>query len=138
MSAETDRASSPWVSGGTLFAGVLMLVNGLFGMIAGIAGIGEDDVFGQVGDYAFKLDVNAWGWIHLVLGIVVALTGCGILTGNVWARIAGVVLAVLVVMANFLWLPYVPLWALISIAIGVFVIWALCSGLAADSGQEAA
>ncbi|MCS0638514.1 hypothetical protein NX801_23210 [Streptomyces sp. LP05-1] len=110
-----------------MFAGVLLLVQGVLGMLVGVAGIGRDDVYGRLGEYVFKFSVPAWGWIHLVLGIVLAVVGAGILRGALWARAAGVALAALAVIADFMWLPYSPVWAVVSIAIGVFVIWALCS-----------
>ncbi|WP_418962978.1 DUF7144 family membrane protein [Streptomyces lavendofoliae] len=121
------RGRGGWASGGVMFAGVLMMVEGVLGMLQGIAGIAEDDVYGRVGEYVFAFDVSAWGWIHLVLGLIVAAIGAGILSGAEWAKASGVALAALAVIANFIWLPYQPVWAIVSIAIGVFVIWALCA-----------
>ncbi|GGV50337.1 hypothetical protein GCM10010277_45170 [Streptomyces longisporoflavus] len=125
--AGSPRGESAWASGGTMFAGVLMLVNGILGMFEGIAGIAKDDVYTRVGDYVYKFNLTAWGWIHLILGILVAVTGYGILKGANWAKACGIALASLAVVLNFLWLPYQPIWALISIAIALFVIWALCT-----------
>ncbi|MEU7578497.1 hypothetical protein AB0B50_12910 [Streptomyces sp. NPDC041068] len=116
-----------WAAGGTMFAGVLMLVNGVLGILEGIAGIAKDDVYERIGDYVYKFNLTTWGWIHLALGILVAITGYGILKGADWGKAAGVALASIAIVAQFLWLPYTPIWALISIAIGVFVIWALCN-----------
>ncbi|MFG3495719.1 hypothetical protein [Streptomyces sp. NPDC047928] len=124
-------ANTAWAATGVMFAGVLMLVEGVLGMLQGIAGIAEDDVYGRVGEYVFEFNVSAWGWIHLVLGLLVAAIGAGILRNAAWARVSGIAIASLAVIANFIWLPYQPLWAIISIAIGVFVIWALCT--AADA-----
>ncbi|MFF1380688.1 hypothetical protein [Streptomyces sp. NPDC058308] len=121
------KADSVWASGGTMFAGVLMLVNGILGIFEGIAGIAKDDVYERIGDYVYKFNLTTWGWIHLILGILVAVVGWGILKGAGWAKGSGVALAALAIVAQFLWLPYTPVWALISIAIGVFVIWALCN-----------
>ncbi len=118
---------NPWATGGTTFAGVLMLVNGVLGVFVGIAGIAKDDVYERVGDYVYKFNLTTWGWIHLVLGLVITVTGWGILKGAAWAKATGVALAALGVVAQFLWLPYTPVWAFISIALGVFVIWALCT-----------
>lgn len=125
--ASNPRGASPWASGGAMFAGVLMLVYGVLGILEGIAGIAKDDVYARIGDYVYKFNLTTWGWIHLILGILVAAAGYGILKGAAWGKAAGVALASLAVVAQFLWLPYQPLWALISIAIGVFVIWALCT-----------
>ncbi|MFF5773903.1 hypothetical protein ACFY8V_32600 [Streptomyces californicus] len=118
---------SPWAAGGTMFAGVLLLVDGILGILKGIAGIASNDVYTRINDYVFKFDVTSWGWIHLVLGVILVLVGVGILQGATWARAAGVVLACLNLVANFMWLPYTPVWAIVTIAIDVFVIWALCT-----------
>jgi hypothetical protein len=81
----------------------------------------------QTRNYLFKFDVTTWGWIHLILGIIVALAGWGLLSGRTWARVVGITLAVLSAIANFLWLPYYPLWSLLIIALDVLVIWALAA-----------
>ncbi|MEU6824039.1 hypothetical protein ABZ921_25700 [Streptomyces atriruber] len=124
---DREKDTALWASGGTMFAGVLMMVNGILGIFEGIAGIAKDDVYERIGDYVYKFSLTTWGWIHLVLGILVAVVGWGVLKGASWAKATGVALAALAIVAQFLWLPYTPVWALISIAIGVFVIWALCN-----------
>ena len=131
---EVHDSRSAWVTSGTMFAGVLFLIEGALGVIKGISGIARDDVYSQVGDYTFKFDVTAWGWIHLVLGLVLAVVGAGLLKGALWARATGVVLAAISIILNFMWLPYTPIWAVISIAISGFIIWALCS----DGGRARA
>jgi hypothetical protein len=123
--ADSDRGA--WAAGGTAFAGVMMLVYGVLGVLQGIVGLAENTVYGEVGDYVFEFDITAWSWIHLVLGVAVAVVGWGVLSGAEWARALGVLVAALAVIGNFLWLPYQPVWGIISIAIGIFVIWALCT-----------
>ncbi|MFB8037883.1 hypothetical protein ACFC5Z_34180 [Streptomyces sp. NPDC056004] len=118
---------NPWAASGVIFAGVLLLVDGVLGVIKGISGLATDDVYARLRNYTFKFDVSSWGWIHLVLGIVLAVVGWGILKGAEWARATGVVLAAISIVINFVWLPYQPIWAVVSIAIDVFVIWALCT-----------
>ena len=72
-----------------------------------------------------KLDITGWGWIHLVIGILVFLAGLGIFSGNVLARTVGVLVAIGSAIANFVWLPIQPVWSSIMIAVAVAVIWAL-------------
>lgn len=132
-----DSAGSAWAAGGTMFAGVLLLVDGILGVVKGISGIAEDDVYARMGDYVFKFDSTSWGWIHLILGIVLAVVGAGLLKGAGWARVMGVALASINVILNFMWLPYAPIWSLISIAISVFVIWALCTDGVRDDARGA-
>ncbi|XIE79187.1 hypothetical protein AB6O49_16355 [Streptomyces sp. SBR177] len=117
-----------------MFAGVLMLVTGVIDILQGIAGIAEDDIYTRVGDYVFKFDLTSWGWIHLCLGVVIAIAGGGILSGAEWGRIAGIALASLNIVAQFLFLPYQPWWALFSMAVSVFIVWALASDK--DYGSE--
>jgi hypothetical protein len=139
-SSGTKRSPAPapgrgqaWAAGGTLFAGVLLLVDGILGILNGIAGIAADDVYTRIGSYVFEWDLTAWGWIHLIIGVIAAVTGVGILRNAGWARAVGVALAGLIIIINFIWLPYLPLWGLIGIAIGIFVIWALCADWNASS-----
>ncbi|NED83760.1 hypothetical protein G3I76_27150 [Streptomyces sp. SID11233] len=125
--ATEPGGGNPWAAGGTMFAGVLLMVDGVLEAIKGIAGIATDDVYTQVNNYVFKFNVTAWGWIHLALGVLLVLVGWGILRGFGWARGIGVGLAALNMIANFMWLPYQPIWAVVSLAIDTFVIWALCT-----------
>ncbi|MGW1466486.1 DUF7144 family membrane protein [Streptomyces sp. NPDC002308] len=125
--ARTTRKTTAFQSGWTAFAGVLMIFGGAMAIFEGIAAIAKDDVFVTTRNYIFQWDLTGWGWIHLILGIVIVLAGCALFTGALWARFIGVVLAGLGAVANFLWLPYYPFWSIILIAINIFVIWALCA-----------
>jgi hypothetical protein len=78
-------------------------------------------------NYLFKFDATTWGWIHLLLGVVVAFAGWGLLSGRTWARVVGITLAVLSAIANFAFIPYYPFWSLLIIALDVFVIWAIAA-----------
>lgn len=120
-----ESSSSAWATGGAMFAGVLLLVDGVLAVLNGIVALAGDNVYANVGDYTYKFSLTSWGWIHLVIGAVLVLTGLGILNGLGWARWLGVAMAAVSIVANFTWLPYQPIWAVIAIAIGVFVIWAL-------------
>ncbi|MER5977738.1 hypothetical protein ABT142_14590 [Streptomyces sp. NPDC001857] len=120
-----SAAESGWAVGGAVFAGVLMIVNGILAVFQGIAAIAEDDVYARVGDYVYEISLTGWGWLLLILGVVAAAAGWGILKGAEWARFTGIVLASLSLVLQFLFLPYAPVWSIILIAIDVFVIWAL-------------
>jgi hypothetical protein len=130
-SAPPPRATHPkhstWATGGTVFAGILMMVSGVVGVLNGIAGIAADDVYQRVGTYVYEFSLTTWGWIHLVIGVLVAITGWGILKGADWARGVGIGLAALYMIEYFMFLPYAPVWSVISIAIGVFVMWSLAT-----------
>ena len=119
-------SNSGWVTGMVLFAGVLMMLNGLMDVFRGIMAVAKDDVFVSTPNYVFQFDLTAWGWIHMGVGVLLAVTGFFLLKGAQWARFAGIFLASLSAVESFLALPYYPLWSLVVIALDVFVIWALC------------
>ncbi|MFG3513594.1 DUF7144 family membrane protein [Streptomyces bobili] len=119
------HAEDGLAAGGVTFAGVLMLVNGVLAVLQGIAAIAEDDVYGWIGDYVYKINLTGWGWILLIVGVVSAAAGGGILKGAAWARVTGILLASVSLVLQFLFLPYAPVWSIVLIAIDVFVIWAL-------------
>ena len=125
--------SSLWAAGTSTFAACIMLMAGVFQAIQGIAAlVNGTDFLIRTENYVFTFNASVWGWIHLILGILIAAAGGFILTGNVAARAAGIALAVLSAIANFLWLPYYPIWAIIIIALNVFIIWGLAK---ADLGK---
>jgi hypothetical protein len=120
-----NQPVSPWITGLAYFAGSLMVIIGVFSAVAGITAIFRNDVYVIRGDYIFTWDVSAWGWVHLALGIFIFLAGLAVFSGQVWARAVGIVLAVLSAIANFMFLPYYPIWTLLIILLDVLVIWAL-------------
>ncbi|MFF2045666.1 hypothetical protein ACFVVX_35125 [Kitasatospora sp. NPDC058170] len=130
-----DTSGHPLRTGWTVLAAVLMIFGGTMAIFEGIAAIAKDDLFVRTSNYTFKFNLTGWGWIHLILGIVIVLAGCALFTGAVWARAVGVVLAGLSLIANFLWLPYYPFWAIVLIAVNIFIIWALCAGSLRDASR---
>lgn len=121
----TDRDVSAWAIGWTIYAAVWMWLLGAFHVIAGLAGILEDEFYLVTPKYLLQFDATTWGWIHLIVGIILVLAGVGLYSGAVWARTLGVLLAMVSVIANFAWLPYYPIWSLMMVAAGALVIWAL-------------
>jgi hypothetical protein len=113
-----------WV-GWIWFAAIMMMIGGALQAIHGLVAVVNDEwvVWGNRAN--LYLDISEWGWVHLIVGIIVFLSGLGVLSGNVLARFVGVALASLSLVANFLYLPAYPLWAIVIIAIDVLVIYAL-------------
>jgi nitrate reductase NapE component len=113
-------------TGLTLFAAVMLFISGILDIFRGIMGIARDDVFVTTPNYVFKFDLMGWGWVHLVLGAVAVAVGIGLFALSPWARVLGVVIASLLIISNFLSIPYYPVWSLTLIALYGFIIWALC------------
>ncbi len=120
-----SETPSPWAAGYAAFAGVALVLIGLFQAAIGLVAIIDDKFYVVGSEYVFQFDVTSWGWIHLILGIVVLVSGFGVFFGNVAARTVGVLVAALSAFAAFLWLPWYPVWAVLIIALDIAVIWAL-------------
>jgi hypothetical protein len=121
------RGRSGVAVGFTYFAAIMMMLSGGFEILQGLSAIIKKNLYVVNKDYIYKINVNGWGWIHLILGVIVLLAGIALLGGALWARIVGIAMAALIAIANFLWLPYYPVWAIVLIALNVVVIWALAA-----------
>ncbi len=111
----------------TWLAATLMMLSGLWNFLEGLAAVIKQQYFVTLPNYAFNVSVSGWGWTHLILGIVVLAAGASLFSDMLWARVVGTIIAVLSAVANFLYIPYYPVWSVVVIAIDVFVIWALLS-----------
>ncbi len=123
MSGTTQPSGT--AAGLTVFAGVMMIMAGIFQAIQGVVALANDTFYVVGQEYIFQFDVTTWGWIHLIMGIVVAAAGFFVFNGAVWARTVGVIVAVVSALFNFAWLPWYPIWSIAIITLNVFVIWAL-------------
>ena len=122
--AESQRVSS-WAAGGAVFAATMMVMIGAFEAISGLVALVDDEFFVVTQNYLFKFDVTTWGWIHLILGLLLVATGVGLFARQSWAGLAAIVLAVLSAVANFFFIPYYPFWSLVVIGLNIWVIWSL-------------
>jgi hypothetical protein len=123
-STAASRETSGWV-GWVEFAGVIMVIAGALQAIYGLIAIVNDDwvVWGNRAN--LYVDMTTWGWVHLIGGVIVFLAGLGLFTGNIVARTIAVIVAGLSLIANFLFMPAYPVWALTVITLDVLVIYAV-------------
>jgi hypothetical protein len=109
---------------------------GVFQALAGLVAIFENEFYVPTRNYLFQFDATSWGWIHLLVGLLVAFAGWGLLSGRTWARVVAITLAVVSAIANFAFIPYYPFWSMLIIVIDVVVIWAVAAygGTMRDTG----
>ena len=119
------RERSGWAVGWTVFAAFMMVMIGAWHVIAGFVAVINDKFYVVGREYVFQLDITTWGWIHLLLGILVLVSGFGLFSGAVWARTVGVIMALITGIAAFAWLPWYPIWGICLLAAASAVIWAL-------------
>jgi hypothetical protein len=114
-------AGAGWV----MFAAIMMIIGGILGALQGLSAIIKSGFYTIPPNYYISVNAKGWGWTHLILGCVVVLAGLALFSGAMWARILGVFMAGISILANFAFVPIYPLWALTIIALDVIIIWAL-------------
>jgi hypothetical protein len=121
-----------WV-GWVFFAGIMMVTLGFFQAMAGFVALFRDDYYLVTrGGLVVTLDYTAWGWIHLLLGVVALLAGLAVMAGQTWGRVIGIILAAASAVANMVFMAAYPAWSIIIITVDIIVIYAL-----AVHGREA-
>jgi hypothetical protein len=126
--AAYDRGAAPptrWV-GWVYFAGIMMIMLGVFQAMAGLVALFNDSYYlvGKSG-LVVSADYTAWGWVHLLLGVVAVLAGFAVMAGRIWGRTIGIVMAVVSAIVNMAFVAAYPVWALLIITVDVIVIYAL-------------
>ena len=138
QSGRADDSSTKGVlaEGVAQFAGVMLAIMAVLEALQGISAIANDNVFVRGPDYTYAFDITAWGWLHLVIGLIALAVGIAIVTERTVGYLAGIAVAFLGAVANFTFLPYQPWWSLTLIGFNVLVIWACCHQLARDRVDE--
>jgi len=114
-----------WV-GWIFFAGIIMLTVGFVNIIQGIVALFKDEYYlVRPSGLVVNVDYTAWGWALLLFGLVLIFTGYGVLVGQTWARVTGVIIAVVNAVLNMVFMPAYPIWGFIVITLDVLVIYAL-------------
>ena len=117
-------ATTGWV-GWAYFAAALLLVVGGMQIINGFVAIFDQNFYVATANGLIAFNYAGWGWIHLILGVVALATGLGIFSGSAWARIVGVIITAFVMLDNIASINAYPLWSIIALIMGGFIIYAL-------------
>lgn len=137
---EAGRGSRPAAggeySGWIAFAGVMMFILGSLDALWGLAGILNDEVVVVGGQGSLILDITTWGWVHFILGSIVALSGVGLLMGNTAARVVGIVFVTINAIAQIVWFPAAPLWAFLMIILDTVILYQLTMNWSADEARR--
>ena len=127
-SIEDDYSTSEKVAGIANFAAATVLwVAGALTVFQGISVLSDDELIVPVPDYVYRFSVTAWGWIHIILGVLIAVVALGLFWGTTWARVSAIVIASLSIVSMFLWLPRYPAWSIVVIAVDILAIWAVAT-----------
>jgi hypothetical protein len=116
------------------FCGILLMIVGFFNIIDGLVAITRSHQVEAAVQNELPLtsNVKTWGWIVLILGIIVVLAGFGLLAGATWARVVGILVAAGNAIVQLAWLPHNQFWSFTMILIDIFIIY----GIAVHCGRE--
>ncbi|MEV6658143.1 DUF7144 family membrane protein [Nocardia fluminea] len=109
----------------SISAAFMLIILAAVSILQGISAILDDELYVAGIEYIYKFDTTTWGWVHVVLGALALLCGVGLAIGSTWARYAAMAIAALVIVANFMSLPYYPAWSIVIIALSIVIIWAV-------------
>ncbi len=123
----TDDTKQAWARGGLVGAAALLFLVGVFHFFTGLSAVIDDQNYVVGPEYTYSIDTTAFGWIHMIGGVLLVLTALGLLSGRTWARAVAIGVAALSAIISFFFIPYQPIWSLLMIAIDVFAIWAIAN-----------
>jgi HSP20 family molecular chaperone IbpA len=128
-STDRERSTRQLIAGSTTVgAAVFLMICAVVTVLLGISALVDDKVLIVVPDrYSYRLNTTAWGWIHIILGVVVGAVAIGLLRSAVWARVCAIIIASLSMVSMFMWLPYSPILSIVVIALDIFVIWGVAT-----------
>lgn len=123
---QTNQTTRPTMwTGWVHFAGYMMMIAGVFDLIAGFTALFKDTVFVVTDSHLVALDYTGWGWVHIILGIIMFVAGIALFGGKTWARMLAVLMASLSAIANFAFIEAYPWWSLAIIVVDMLVIYAV-------------
>ncbi|MEV7007088.1 hypothetical protein [Streptosporangium sp. NPDC051022] len=113
-----------WV-GWIWFAGMVMIMDGLFNVINGLYAIFSDNLYVQTRRGWLAFDLAPWGWVHLIIGVLLVIVGIAVSLGLEWARVVAIILVIINAVTQMAWIAVNPWWSMIVIAVDVVVLYAL-------------
>ena len=117
--AQVEKAGTGWIA----YSGIMLIIVGCLDFVDGLWALDRGDTELDQLMYADKL--STWGWIYVILGIVLIATGIGVFARAQWARLIGVIAASVSIVANMLWVFAFPVTSLILILLASLVIYGL-------------
>ena len=134
MTSSSTGTTSGWAVGFTAFAAMIMILIGFFQAAMGLVGVLNQEFYVRAENYTFAFDIGTWAWFHLIWGVIVLIAGFSVLSGQVWARTVGIIVAIISAIEAFAFVPYQPFWSIVVITLSVLVIWALTTRV--DIGED--
>jgi len=118
-----------WAAAWLFFAAMVLTLLGITHLVIGLTATMSDsfDVMKDVPkDYAVGVSPTAWGWVHIVLGLLIlGVAAFGLFSGKSWARPLAMILLVLSGITALIWIPYLPFWSAPVLIVDAVALWML-------------
>lgn len=126
VSNKTQRGrGSEKLNGASLAAGAMMTLSGSFSILMGVSGIAHDSLFAISSHYTYWFDLTTWGVLHLVVGVLLVITGLAVLADKSWGRGAGAAVTAISLITQFMFVPHYPAWAIPMMTLDLLILFAL-------------
>ena len=127
--AQSQRGMDTQASGGwygwIVFAGTMMIISGSFNVIQSLVALADDEFYVKTNNALITFDLTQWGWIHLIMGILLVLIGLALFKESMWAVISGIIIVSINMISQFAFMTAYPVWSIVAIAVDLMVLWSL-------------
>lgn len=123
--ANVDTTTPMTRSGWVTFAGYMMVIGGIFQILAGLAALWQPDIYITTENNLFVMNYDQWGWTHLIVGLILAFSAASLFAGNTWGRFVAITAAILSAVVNFGFIWAYPVSSIAIIVIDVMIIYAV-------------
>ena len=123
--SESPSRRTRWAGWVVMAALTLLVLGAIQVYVAFVAFFSSSYLYVPSSALAVRLDYSAWGWLQLLMGVLMVAAGYGLLAGQRWARVVAVALACLSAVANMAFVAAYPWWAVTIIVLDVVVIYAV-------------
>jgi hypothetical protein len=121
---EPKNEVTGWV-GWVYFASLMMIIVGVFQAIVGFLTLFNDEYLLITPRNLIFMDATSWGWSHMLMGLLIVFAGYAVMSGKVWGRTLGVIMALVSAVANLSYMTANPFWAMTLVIVDFMVIYAL-------------
>jgi hypothetical protein len=117
------RAWSGWIG----FAGLMIMILGAIDFFEGLIAVIRGEYYAFTSQGLIIFDTTTWGWLAMIMGVVLFLVGLGLTGGAGWARWVAIIVLVVNLLGNIGWVgsSNQPIWALTVVALEIIVLFAL-------------
>jgi len=111
----------------TYAAAAVLLVASALTFLQGVSALLNDKLVVVTPQYIYSFNTTVWGIVHIALGLLLTAVALGLFWSVTWARAAAIIIAALSIVSMFMWLPQAPIWSVVTIALDIFIIWAVAT-----------